>query len=73
MTKKNKKYSNVPLEVELKLRKILLQDLEKSPLEEKKYRDDERSEELKKARKRALERAKGKLTTEEMLSRKIQE
>jgi hypothetical protein len=65
MTKKNKKYSNVPLEVELKLKKILIQDLEKSPLEEKKYRDDERE----KARKRALERYKGKLTTEEMFSR----
>jgi hypothetical protein len=58
MTKENKKYSNVPIEVELKLRKILLQDLEKSPLEEKKYRDDRQSEELEKARKKALEQIK---------------
>ena len=58
MTIKNKKYSNVPLEVELKLKKILLQD-----------KDNEVSEELKEAKKKALERAKGKLTTEEMLSR----
>jgi len=58
MTKENKKYSNVPIEVELKLKKILLQDLEKSPLEEKKYRDDRRSEELERARKKTLEQIK---------------
>ena len=56
--KNNKKYSNE-------------HPKGKKPTEEKniKVAKYERSEELKKARKKALERYKGKLTTEEMFSR----